>query len=79
VSISAATAAPLLNLIEAAMTGAATASPLLGLIEAVATETPAIIADVEALVARLKAPTTTPLTPQVTADTAALEEELEKQ
>lgn len=51
---------------------------ILALVEAAITAAPALITDVEALVSKLKAnasggdPSTTPLAPQVIADTAAL-------
>jgi hypothetical protein len=59
------------------MTPAAIAA-ILTLVEEAATAAPAIIADIETLIARLKAPPATPLAPEVTSDTAALAAELAK-
>ena len=57
------------------MTPAALAA-IMTLIGEAITAAPAIIVDIETLIARLKAPATAPLAPQVTADTAALDAQL---
>lgn len=59
------------------MTPAAIAA-ILTLVEEAVTAAPSIIADVEALIARLKAPSTKPLEPQVASETATLAAELAK-
>jgi hypothetical protein len=59
------------------MTPAAIAA-ILTLVEEAVTAAPSIIADVETLIARLKAPSNKPLEPQVASDTATLASELAK-
>lgn len=59
------------------MTPAAIAA-ILTLVEEAVSATPSIIADVETLIARLKAPTGAPLEPQVAKDTVTLAAELAK-
>ncbi len=59
------------------MTPAAIAA-ILTLVEEAVAATPTLIADVEALIARLKAPKNTPLEPQVASETATLAAELAK-
>ena len=50
---------------------------IVALVEAMISIEPAVATEIEALLARLKSTSTAPLVPQVTADTAALESELE--
>lgn len=50
---------------------------IVAFVEAMITIEPTVATEIEALLARLKSSSTTPLAPQVASDTAALEKELE--
>jgi hypothetical protein len=50
---------------------------IVALVEAMITIEPTVATEIEARLARLKSTSTAPLVPQVTADTAAIEAELE--